>query len=60
MLGLVGLSEDPEDAEAMVRCLKSVCSEFASAALERERGLCSMSPELCESLKNCQLALSRE
>lgn len=60
MLGLVGLSEDPEDAEAMVRCLKSVFSEFASAALERELELCSMSPELCGSLRNCQLALSRK
>ncbi|MDE2522879.1 MAG: type III-A CRISPR-associated RAMP protein Csm5 [Methanocorpusculum sp.] len=58
MLGLLGLSEDPEDRKAMVRYLKSVCSEFASAALEQELELCSQSPELCVSLKNCQTALN--
>lgn len=46
-LGLLGLSSDPEDTEAMVSHLKSVCSEFSLAALKQELRLCEQSQDVC-------------
>ncbi len=58
-LGMLGLSDDPEDAGRMVSYLRSVCREFSRAALEQEQRLCKANPELSKSPENCRVAMEK-